>query len=251
MKNTIKTPSVSKAAALKAAKANKAAPAKKAPVIAAPETAEFKLVNKLLLEADKAGATMKAKVFEAAQAAAPELKASTAKLSNDKVNEVAKAHKKVFDGLDANVKTLFRSALLLLCNPEMTVEFTPAGKNGASPVMMKAADAVKAGISKHAIVAAAKGVREAEGSAKAAGQGRKAEVNATPKTGLTPSFIATLNTALTDAAMKMELVGILAAAGYTLAPAKATKTRKAKAAPAVATIAGMVQQLNDLPAAPL
>ena len=238
MKNTIKALPATKTAAAKAAPA--------------PETAEFKLVNKLLLEADKAGATMKTKVFEAAQAAAPELKASTAKLSNDKVNEVAKAHKKVFDGLDANVKTLFRSALLLLCVPEMTVEFTPAGKNGASPVMMKAADAVKAGISKHAIVAAAKGVREAEGSAKAAGQGRKTEANAAPKTGLSPSFIATLNTALKDATMRIELEGILAAAGYTLAAAKATKSRKAKTtAPAVATIAGMVEQINSLPAAPL
>jgi hypothetical protein len=180
--------------------------------------------------------------MNAAKLAAAELPAGKGLTAKERVNAVLRAHKETLDKVDKNVRNIFSATLYLYAAPDVKIEVSK-GKGESAPVVMKASEAVKSGIAKHALLAAAKEIREQEGTANKGGEGTKAkEAKADP---LKPSIIAALPAIIADAKALKELRAELEKLGYKLTASKSVTTRK----PAPASIAGMVKQVSDMPAA--
>lgn len=120
-------------------------------------------VDKLILEAGKASATMTAKAIEAAKLASKKLDA--AKPLADRIAMVMAAHSAAFATAGHNVKAIFADALTLLAAPSEKVlvpTFDAVGKKVADVQATVTADKA-VDLAKHTMRDAAKQVREAAG----------------------------------------------------------------------------------------
>jgi hypothetical protein len=198
-------------------------------------------VDLALHAASSAASDMKTLAMKAAELAAAELPAGKNLTAKEKVNAVIKAHAVTLAEVDQNVRAIFSATLTLLAAPNQQVEFMK-GKNEAAPVYMKASEAVKAGIAKHALIAAAKEVREAEGTANKGGAGTKPKTDAQKVDAMKPSFIAALPAIVADVKALSELRAELKKLGFNLTASKAVGARK----PAPASIAGMTKQISEM-----
>lgn len=202
-------------------------------------------VDKLILEAGKASATMTAKAIEGAKLAAKELDAS--KPLADRIAMVMAAHAAAFATAGHNVKAIFADALTLLAAPAEKVlvpTFDAVGKK--VPDVQATVTADKAvDLAKHTMRDAAKQVREAAGIGRKVAARQPVAVAATKETDdvLCNRVLSELGDALKVAGFGDKLIRFLDVAGF--ACARKVKVSK-QAAPApvktMAELPGLIVQ---------
>jgi len=175
-------------------------------------------VDKLILEAGKASATMTAKSIEAAKLASKELDAS--KPLADRIAMVMAAHSAAFATAGHNVKAIFSDALTLLAAPSEKVlvpTFDAAGKK--VPDVQATVTADKAvDLSKHTMRDAAKQVREHAGiGRKVAPRTPAASADKESPEILCNRVLSELGDALKVAGFGDKLIRFLDVAGYACA----------------------------------
>jgi hypothetical protein len=202
-------------------------------------------VDKLILEAGKASATMTAKAIEAAKLASKKLDAS--KPLADRIAMVMAAHSAAFATAGHNVKAIFSDALTLLAAPSekvMVPTFDAAGKKVADVQTAVTADKA-VDLSKHTMRDAAKQVREAAGIGRKTVARQKVAVAAMKETDdiLCNRVLSELGDAIKVAGFADKLIRFLDVAGF--ACARKVKVSK-QAAPApvktMAELPGLIVQ---------
>jgi hypothetical protein len=217
----------------------------KAPVFNATQ----KTIVKLLGQASIAASSMKSLLLQAADLAKADLPTTKGLTNKERVAAVTKMYAVALTGLDDNAKGIFRNALTLHCVPDMPVEVLPA-KGDTPPVIMKASEALKADISKHALTAAASAARESQGTAN-----KKAVQKAEAKKPdvLTVGLLSQLPAIVNDKKAFDELKAALLKLGYKITANKSVAEVKTKPAfsDMVKTLTANKPDLSDLPPAPL
>lgn len=197
-------------------------------------------VDKLILEAGKASATMTAKSIEAAKLAAAELDMS--KPLADRIAAVVAAHATAFATAGHNVKAIFSDALTLLAAPSdkvMVPTFDAAGRKVADVQETITADKA-VNLAKHTMRDAAKQVREHAGiGRKVAPRTPAAKVTKEPDSALMNRVLSELADALKIDGFADRMIRVLDVAGFVCA--RKVKVTKVADKPAP------VKTMADLP----
>jgi len=202
-------------------------------------------VDKLILEAGKASATMTAKAIEGAKLAAKELDAS--KPLADRIAMVMAAHAAAFATAGHNVKAIFADALTLLAAPSEKVlvpTFDAVGKKVADVQATVTADKA-VDLSKHTMRDAAKQVREAAGIGRKTAARQTVAVAAMKETDdiLCNRVLSELGDALKVNGFGDKLIRFLDVAGYACArKVKVSKQDKPAPVKSMADLSGLIVQ---------